>query len=345
VIEEHKIERALAVGLNKIQPSSDLLDRINREADQLAQGGTRSRQSLWSRLRLGPKLELVAACILLVGLVGIAAFRNLNPSHAPAGGDKGSGTQGTASETLNPRIYSGDASDGMVRVDVVLDHQGNGDWHVISTIQNVFTGTVEVLHQCDNLVGFDQSLIKRDCIPSPTVVLEPGQTKREELTLPGRYQGTPTRGWLAYSIRSEGKQDPVRTLTVSIQEGVRQCCPEPGASSLQPTTGIDDIANTGIQVTFAEPTSPAKLTEDDAKAIAVQRFGAPPAGSPVTVEYKLMTDETNKSRPVYLVTYHNLPPTPSTGPLPPTKASQSLQRRLTVFIDANSGEYLNALSR
>jgi hypothetical protein len=51
------------------------------------------RPSLWSRLRLGPKLEVAAACILLVGLVGIAALRNLNPSQAPAGGGHSSDTK------------------------------------------------------------------------------------------------------------------------------------------------------------------------------------------------------------------------------------------------------------
>ena len=167
-------------------------------------------------------------CILLVGLVGIAAYRNLNSSRAPAGGDEGGGTQRTTSETPARLVYSGEANDGIMRVRVVLEQQAGGDWNVVSTIQNLSSSVqLELNYECDNLMRLDGSLIKRDCDPWPSVILAPGEAKKEALTLPGKYQGTPTSGWLAYLIRSEGKVDPVRTLRVRIQEGLRECCAEP----------------------------------------------------------------------------------------------------------------------
>lgn len=253
--EERKIKAALKVDANQIHLPADLFERINRQADSVAP----ARPGIWARLRLGEKLELAAACVLLVGLLGIAAYHNLNPIQAPAGGDQGSGTHGAAAETPARRIYSGEANDGTVRVQVVLDHQGNGDWNVVSTIQNVSSSSqIELQYDCDNLMRLDGSLIKRDCNPLLNVVLAAGQTKTEELTLPGRYQGTPTSGWLAYSIRSEGKQDPMRTLKVSIQEGVRQCCPEP------------DWSSSDVVVKFQAAGLNGKLTGD----LSTKLFGA-----------------------------------------------------------------------
>lgn len=228
MIEESKVEKALEAGLGKIQSSPDLLDRINREADNLALRGSHRRPGIWSRLRLGPKLEVVAACILLVGLVGIAAYRNLHATQAPAGGDQGGGTQRTTSGTPTRRVYSGEANDGIMRVRVVLEQQAGGDWNVVSTIQNLSSSAqLELNYECDNLMRLNASLIKRDCDPRPSIILGPGETKNEELTLPGEHQGTPSSGWLAYLIRSEGKEDPLRTLRVSIREGLRECCAEP----------------------------------------------------------------------------------------------------------------------
>lgn len=91
--EEHKIKAALKVEASQIQLPPDLLDRISRRADTV----TPVRPSLWARWRLGPRLELAAACILLVGLVGMAAYRNLNSDRAPMAGEQGSSTLGTAS--------------------------------------------------------------------------------------------------------------------------------------------------------------------------------------------------------------------------------------------------------
>jgi hypothetical protein len=91
--DERKIKAALKVDGSQIHLPSDLLERINRLADDVAP----VRPSLWSRWRLGPKLELAAACLLLVGLLGVAAVRNLNHNPTPAGGEQGSGTQGIAS--------------------------------------------------------------------------------------------------------------------------------------------------------------------------------------------------------------------------------------------------------
>ncbi|MFZ5824368.1 MAG: hypothetical protein ACOY94_08580 [Bacillota bacterium] len=72
--EERKIKAALKVDAGQIQLPPDLLDRIRRRADTV----TPVCPSLWARWRLGPKLELALACILLVSLLGMAAYRNLN---------------------------------------------------------------------------------------------------------------------------------------------------------------------------------------------------------------------------------------------------------------------------
>ncbi|MDB4895751.1 MAG: hypothetical protein JWN15_2013 [Firmicutes bacterium] len=221
--EERKIKAALQVDARQMPLPSDLLDRINQQADRVPS----VRPGFWSRWRLGPKLELVAVCLLLIAFVGLAAVRNLNHRQAPAGGNPGSTTHVVAPDMPARRLYSGDTNDDTLAVSVVLDRQGTGDWHVVTAIQNGPGSTVELVYECDNLMRLDQSLIKKDCLPLPSVLLEPGQTRRDDLTVPGKYQGTPTTGALVYRVRSEGKEAPFRTLTVPIQEGVRQCCPEP----------------------------------------------------------------------------------------------------------------------
>lgn len=121
--------------------------------------------------------------------------------------------------------------------------------------------------------------------------------------------------------------------------------PTPSAVTESPSpTSALGLKKSAFQVAFAEPTAPAQLSEDDARAAAMQRYGPAPTDSPLAVEYKLISDATNTARPGYLVTYHNLPPTPVTGRFTPAESSRTDQRRLTVFIDANTGEYLYALS-
>jgi photosystem II stability/assembly factor-like uncharacterized protein len=101
--EERKIKAALKVEASQIRLPSDFLERVNRQADGVAP----VRPSLWSRLRLGPKVELAAACLLLIGLVGLAAVRNLNHMQAPAGSDNGSGPHGVASKdpTIDSQVH------------------------------------------------------------------------------------------------------------------------------------------------------------------------------------------------------------------------------------------------
>lgn len=86
--EERKIKAALKVDASQIQVPPDMLDRISRRADTV----TPVRPSLWARWRLGPKLEVALACVLLAGLVGVASYRNLNSTPTPAGGDQGLGS-------------------------------------------------------------------------------------------------------------------------------------------------------------------------------------------------------------------------------------------------------------
>lgn len=77
---------------NQIQAKSvaDIQKRITTPWTMGADSISAVRPGLWSRLRLGPKLELAAACIVLVGFLGVAAVRNL---HATEGQDPASGEQ------------------------------------------------------------------------------------------------------------------------------------------------------------------------------------------------------------------------------------------------------------
>lgn len=86
MIEERTIEKAIEYGLGKVQPSSDLLDRINRQAGNLEVRPVTIRPSIWVRSRLGPKLEFLAACVVLVTLIGVGVYRNIGSSQTPAGG-------------------------------------------------------------------------------------------------------------------------------------------------------------------------------------------------------------------------------------------------------------------
>jgi hypothetical protein len=97
--EEGKIMAALKVDASQIQLPGDLLERINRQVDSVAP----VRQSWWSRLRLGPTLEVLAVCILVLGMVGLGSYRNLNLSRSPGGSKQGSGTQDAVSGKSKPQ--------------------------------------------------------------------------------------------------------------------------------------------------------------------------------------------------------------------------------------------------
>jgi hypothetical protein len=84
VTEERKIRAALKVDASQIRLPDDLLERIDRQVVMEAS----ARSNRWLRLRLGPALEVVAACIVLAALVGVAAFRNLSHTPAQAGGEQ-----------------------------------------------------------------------------------------------------------------------------------------------------------------------------------------------------------------------------------------------------------------
>lgn len=99
--DDQKIITALKADASQVQLPADLLARIHREAAPPAP------PSLWSRLRIGPKAELVAACLLLIALIGIGALRNLGPDRAPAGGGQGTETPGTAAQSTPGQIAPG----------------------------------------------------------------------------------------------------------------------------------------------------------------------------------------------------------------------------------------------
>jgi hypothetical protein len=195
-----------------------------------------------ARLRVGPKLEVVAACILLAGLVGIAAFRNLNSGQSPAGGG--------------------------------------------------------------------QAL--------------PGQAA----------QPTP----------------PQQNL--------------PQSASGPAMEGAGDLTLGGMRATFAPPSSPAKITEAQAREATIKNIGQPPADAKVSVAYVLVTlpgpvvlnGKQMEAYPVYLVTYDGVRVSPTGGRPPstqgasgnvptPATGAQDVKGKITAFIDANDGEWIMGVAR
>lgn len=78
--DDRALQAALKVEASQIDLPADLLERILKEEH----GVRPARRGLWSRL--GPGLEVLAACIVLVGLIGIGSMRTANRTPADAGG-------------------------------------------------------------------------------------------------------------------------------------------------------------------------------------------------------------------------------------------------------------------
>jgi hypothetical protein len=219
-VEDRKITAALKLEASQIGLPDDLLERIEAAAEPPAAA---VRHGFWVRLRPGRKLELAAACLLLAALIGVAALRNLHGGRAPAGEDLPGNVAG---EVGAHQVFSGDSADDWVRVRVVIDQQ-DGEWQYTSTIENVAESPVNLVYECGGLTRFDGLQLDRSCPVLEDLRLDPGQTKQEHYSLPVSALPRPEHGSVVYRILSEGKQDPIRTLAIKFQEGVRNCCPEP----------------------------------------------------------------------------------------------------------------------
>lgn len=104
--EERSFRVALKLEASQINLPSDLLERILREEPRVRP----AHPTLWSRL--GPKLEALAACVVLAGLAGIGIMRNAH--HDPA----------TPADISTPhavkRVVAADAEDSATEAVIVL---------------------------------------------------------------------------------------------------------------------------------------------------------------------------------------------------------------------------------
>lgn len=246
MLDEHKIQAALKAEASEIDLPPDLLERINRQCDRLVA----PRPSLW--VRLVPRLELVAACILVASLIGAAALRHRQQTQNSVGGSPAMETKEPVPASPSAQVFTGDATDGTLRVELNLNRQANGSWSVLATFQSLTTSDLEVHGGCRLVSIQGLNDVVRSCPPVYSVV-PAGGTAQTTFVLPASSGDLPQAGSADYLIRSEGPTDPSRALTIPLRAG-------PG-NTREASSVVDLLRAAGLQ---------AALTEE----LPTQLFGA-----------------------------------------------------------------------
>lgn len=204
---DERIKTALERDASQISPPPDLLARIEGEA---------LRPSLWRRLGLLPKLEIAVACLLVAGLIGTAAYRQLHRAPLPAEAEPVIEPWESVPPSPLPERYSGEASDGALRAEVVLIKGEKGDWMVYSTFQNLTSAPLEVRGGC-YLTNFEHRTTPIHSCKVQRLELAAGLTVRDAYLLPTREVALPLTGLVEYTVLSEGPSDRSGSLAVPLQ--------------------------------------------------------------------------------------------------------------------------------
>lgn len=233
MLDDRTIRTALQRDASEFELPPDLLTRIQRQADATP------RRSLWARL--GPKLEIAAACILVASLIGVAALRHLQQTPSFSGGPPVVEPEGPVPSPSAP-VFSGDATDGTLRTELHVTRQANGDWSVLATFQSLTASDLEVRGGC-NLVSLEGlwNNVVRSC-PLEHSVVPAGGSAQTRFVLHASDGDLPTAGTVNYVIRSEGSQDPARALTIPLRPG-------PGTTR-DPSSVVDLLLAAGLRATL-----------------------------------------------------------------------------------------------
>lgn len=220
MIDEEKIRGALATEAEQIAPSSDLLERVEREVDRAV------RPNLLARL--APKLELAVACLLVASLIGLAAYRHAHQNPSAVGGPPVVGPEGRTPE--GPRVdwldpvpdassYFGDATDQTLRAELKVRRLPDGQWSVMATFQNLSTTDLSVHGGCHvaSITGLEEYVHSCPVVHLPVPA---GGTAQTQFTLP---QGDlPEVASVAYGrTGTDG-----RSLAIPLRAGERSTLPD-----------------------------------------------------------------------------------------------------------------------
>lgn len=219
-MDEERIERALEAGLGSLKATPDLLERIHRSAELLDQGSPVATVSAILQGLFRRTLHVSIACLLLLGLVGIGTLRNLGSE--PGAQAPGPSSPSAAAPSPTAQFYSGVTNDPTIKIQVSLERTGS-NWRLYAQIWNKSDQPVELLYECDHIVGLNLRQSNEGCQPLPNLTLAPYSKVKEERLLPDAGQGPPKRLYLSYRARTETNPEmlPVHQ-GVSIREG--DCC-------------------------------------------------------------------------------------------------------------------------